>query len=139
MTTPMANADILRAMLDNGRKDEALKWLEGVARHLPAEQLVPLQQMALNATTTRKRGGAGHVRDEFADMCRELAFANAVQATIDSGNETVSIEKAVGDVARDGVVDPSSPNKRIRKSESAVRDYYRKWKNIVKLNESPFV
>lgn len=139
MTLPITHAEILRAMLDNGRKDEALKWLKGVAHHLPAEQLVPLQQMALNATTTRKRGGAGHVRDEFADMVREFAFANAVQATIDSGSGTVSIEKAVANVAEDGVSDPSNPGKRIRKSESAVRAYYRKWKGIVKLNESPFV
>lgn len=139
MNTPVTHADILRAMLDSGRKEEALKWLEGIARHLPAEQLVPLQKMALNATATRKRGGAGRVRDEFADMVREFAFANAVQAEIDRGNGEVSIEAAVAKVADDGVSDPSNHDKRIRKSEASVRGHYRKWKGIVKLNESPFV
>lgn len=138
MTIPITHADMLRAMLDNGRKEEALRWLAYVALHLPAEQLAPLQQMALAAPAGRKRGGGGHVRDEFADMARELAFANAVQVLIDDGEGNVSIEKAAATVAADGIGDPNNPGKRAYKSDSAIRGYYRKWKSLVKLNESPF-
>ncbi len=135
MTIPTTNSEILRAMLDNGKKDEALRWLESVAQHLSADELVPLQQMALNAHSSRKRGGAGHVRDEFAELVREFAFANAVQRLVDA---SVPVEAAAAKVANEGVRDPNNPGQRTYKGEDAVRRYYYKWKKTVKLNESPF-
>lgn len=138
MSESLTNADILRVMLENGERTEALAWLEQVSQHASPDELVQLQRMTLISNAKRKRGGAGHVRDGFADMVREQAFARSVQRLIDKSVGSLSIEDAVDEVARAGVPDPKSPAKRVYRSESSVRAYYLKWKKRVKLNESPF-